>query len=233
MLPKRDLRQKYEFQINEKKSIEISGWLVKHEQEYMYATSGEMTNEEKLPFIENLVKQCVPEDFDISSLSEIEFYRLVIELRKISKGSEHEIMFTCPHCETLNEDKILDLNEDIHYAPYINTPFETGDLVFNLKDVSKKSIDIINKEENDEKRRFLFIVHSIDSILVNDEIYGNLSTDEIQSFLENEVKPEEFEDFKRHLIKISSLLSVNKVFECDRCGKNINIYVDNIFDFFV
>ena len=123
MLPKRDTRQKYEFKINEKKSMDIQGWLVKHEQEYMYATSGDMTYLEKLPYIENLVKQCVPENFDIYSLSEIEFYLLIIELRKISKGSEHEIVFTCPHCETLNEDKLLDLNEDVHYTPFINTPF--------------------------------------------------------------------------------------------------------------
>lgn len=232
MLPKRDVRQKYDFQINENKSVEISGWLVKHEQEYMYATSGEMTNEEKLPFIENLVKQCVPEDFDIYSLSEIEFYRLIIELRKISKGADHEIRFTCPHCQTMNEDKLLDLNEDVHYIPYINTPFKTNDLVFNLKDVSKKSIDTINKEENEEKRRFLFIAHSIDSVIVDDNIYSNLDIDEIKKFLEEDVSPEEFEEFKKHIITISSSVSVNKVFQCDRCGKDINIYVDNIFDFF-
>jgi len=233
MLPSRDLRQRYNFQINDKKSIDIQGWLVKHEQEYMYAISGEdISNVEKLKYIENLVKHCVPEDFDISSLSETEFYRLIIELRKISKGSEHEINFTCPNCNTLNEDKLMDLNEDVYYIPYINTTFSSNNLSINLKDVSKKAVELITKEENEEKRRFLYIVHSVDSIIINDDIYSNLSTDEIKKYLEEEVTPEEFEDLKVHILKNSSSLSVNKIFKCDRCGKDVNIYVDNIFDFF-
>jgi len=231
-LPKRNEKHQYKFKTSTGQIIKYTPWLVKDEQEYLYATEGLTDKNIILDHIEELVSKCIPEGFNLSSLSEIDFYRLCIELRKKSKGSEHEIIFTCPHCGLVNENCIIDLDKDVKYTEFSNDPITINEITFNLKDISRSELKKIEKIKNKTKSRFMYIVYSISSLIINDEVYSNITSEDVQKYLEEELTSPEFKQLSKEFVDKVGDIGVYKTFTCDKCKKTTSVYVEDIIDFF-
>ena len=232
-LPKRNERHKYTFELSDgKKKIEFTPWLVKDEQEYLYATEGIEDDSVKLEHIEQLMGKCITNDINLQSISDYDFIRFAVELRKRSKGADHEIVFTCPHCKSLNESKFINLDEDMKTRNFDKTPIEISEIQFNTKQPSRKDITKLKKFESDREKRFNYILMSIDSMIINDEVYANISQDEIKRYIEEELTSEEYDDLGKEILSRMSIVAIEKTFECDHCQKKVLIYIDDITDFF-
>jgi len=231
-LPKRNKRHEYDFTLSNGKTIKYQPWLVRHEQEFLYATEGIKDRGEKMKHIDELVSKCLDDDVNIKDLSEMDFFRLVIELRKKSKGSEHEVIFTCPHCKTLNEDVIIDLDKDVDFKEFNKEPILINDVQFFMREISRKEADLLINIESEEKKRFMYLVYSIESISLNDEVFSNLSEEDVTKFLFEEIQPEEFTEFTAQFAEHISTLGISKTFKCLRCEEETLVYIEDILDFF-
>jgi len=231
MLPKRIKRHQHEFKCQDGQVIKYTPWLVKNEQEFMYAIEG-IERAEIGAHIEELISKCV-QDVDLNKLSDVDYLRLAIEIRCTSKGAEHELGFTCPDCGEINSELIIDLSEDARFVPFDAEPIEIADLTFEVKELSKAEVFKLSQLKTNEEKRFQFIVHSIKSIAVGDEIFPNLSTEDIEKYLGEELENLEFKELVENVILKTSTVAIDKTFKCKKCKKEIKVYVDDIIDFFV
>jgi len=231
-LPSRNKRHQYEVQLSNQ-TVKFVPWLVKDEQEYMYAVEGLEDEQEVMKHIYELLSKCTDIDFD--SLSDVDFLKLAIEIRKRSKGSEHEVVFTCRNCQHINVDNIIDLETDvIEKRADKQEPIQVNDdLEFHVKTLTRKELDKLKDIESEEKKKWYFIVYSIKAIAIGDDIYSNLSEEEISKFLGEEVTTEEFKDLVDSLADYQDSISVETKFKCEKCGEETLVYVDKIIDFFV
>lgn len=232
-LPKRNERHKYTFELSSgKKKIEFTPWLVKDEQEYLYATEGLEDSSVKIEHIEQLMSKCVTNNVDLKTISDYDFIRFAIELRKKSKGAEHEIVFTCPHCKSLNESKFINLDTDVKTKNFDETPVEIGEIQFNTKQPSRKDIAKLKKFKSDREKRFNYVLMSIESLIINDKVYANVSQDEIKRYVEEELSSDEYDKLGKEILKRMSIVAIEKTFICDHCEKKTLIYIDDVTDFF-
>jgi len=231
-LPQRIKPHQYDFTLSNNKKIKFTPWRVKDEQEYMYATEGIEEKEYKLPHIEELLSKTVDDDINFGEFSELDFFRFAIEVRKYSKGSDHEVIFTCPNCGTTSEPKLISLDDDVKIKPFVNDPIYINDLVFELREVSRAEIQKMKEIETDAEKRFEYVVHSISSISVNDEIFTNLSVDDIRKYIGEELTSAEYEDLSNKILLISPSIIIEKKIQCEKCNLETLVYVDNISDFF-
>jgi len=231
MLPKRIKRHQHEFKCQDGQVIKYTPWLVKNEQEFMYAVEG-IERSEIGAHIEELLSKCV-QDVDFQKMSEVDFLRLAIEIRCSSKGSEHELGFTCPNCGEHNSELIIDLNEDARFVPFDAGPIEINDLTFEVKELTKGEVLKLSTLKTSEEKRFQYLIHSIKSIAVGDEIFPNLSTEEIEKYLGEELENDEFKELVNQIILKTSTVAIDKSFECKKCKRKVKVYVDDIIDFFV
>jgi len=230
-LPSRNQRHKYEAQLSNQ-IVKFTPWLVKDEQEYMYAVEGLENESEVINHIEELLSKCVDIDFD--SLTDVDFLKLAIEIRKKSKGSEHEVVFTCRNCNHINADNIIDLEEDvIETRSDIKEPIQINDLEFNIKSLSRKELSKLKNIEGEEKKKWAFIVYSIKSIAVGDELFTNLSEEDIGKFIGEELENDEFKELINGIGEYQDSIAVESKFQCEKCGAETLVYVDKITDFFV
>ena len=139
-LPKHNQKHTYEADLPSGRKVKFRPWIVREEQEYMYATEGLENSEGYIPHIEQLIQKCVVGDLDIMNLSEVDFLSLVVDIRKKSKGETHEVIFTCPHCQTINDEIYIDLNVDIKQKPMNTTPIEIGDSEYTFRDLTRKNL---------------------------------------------------------------------------------------------
>jgi hypothetical protein len=231
-LPKAKERHIYDAKLPSGKVIRIVPWIVKEEQEFMYATEGLKDKDEKLKHVEQLVSKCVIDEIDLSELSESEFLFLCIELRKRSKGSEHDIVFKCGKCETINDGLTLNLDEDVKIKKFDSNPIEIDDIEYTFKEITRKELDRISKIKSQEERRFEYFIASLKSVSDDEQVYTKFSIDEARKWF-GEKDPESFKkltkDFTTHL----SGIAVESVFECKKCKQKLRVFVDNVLDFFV
>ena len=231
-LPQRIKRHQYEFKLSNNKVIKYTPWLVRDEQEYMYATEGVDDKEYKIPHIEELLKKCVDEDIDFDTFSDLDFLRFAIDVRKVSKGSVHEVTFTCPNCGVVNEPTPIDLDKDVFLRKFNKEPINISNMTFHLREVTRGEIEEMKTIQTDSQKRFRYVVHSIQSISVDDKIYSNLSTDEIQKFLGEELESEEYFELSTTVIGLSPSIAIEKKIYCQKCGLETLVYVNNLSDFF-
>ena len=229
-LPSRNKRHQYEVQLSTG-VVKFQPWLVKDEQEYMYAVEGITEESEIITHIEELLSKCV--DINFKEMSDIDFLKLAIEIRKRSKGSDHEIIYTCQQCDHINTDKIIDLETDVITDFRTKHPITINDLEFTIKSVTRNDLQYIESLEGDNKKRWKFIVKSIKSIAINDELFTNLSEDDIEQYLGEELTTQEFQDLVAAIMDQQDDIAVESTFTCDKCGAETVIYVDKIIDFFV
>ena len=231
-LPKRNNRHQFTFETSTGNKIKYMPWLVKNEQEFMYATEG-LDRNLLLPHIEEMLSLCIEEDIDFGKLSDVDFLRLAIAIRIHSKGSEHEMGFVCPHCDETNADLIIDLSEDINYEKFDSSDIELNEMVFTIKELSKAEVLALSNVKTAEEKRFMYIVYSIAGISVDNEVYTNLDPEEIKEFLGAELTNGEYKELVNQIIVKGASISITKSFNCIKCDKVLKVFVDDIVDFFV
>jgi len=230
-LPQRIKRHQYSFQMRNK-TIKYTPWMVRDEQEYMYATEGIEDKDYKLPHVEELLSKCVDDDIDFSDMSDIDFFRFAIDVRKVSKGSDHEVVFTCPNCETMNEPMIISLEDDVTIRMFNSEEICINDMVFSVREVTRFELATMKEIETSAQQRFEYVICSIASISVGDEIFTNLSQEEIRTFVQEQLTSEEYDELSLAVLGNTASIVIQKKLECAKCNLETLVYVDNISDFF-
>lgn len=231
-LPKRNKRHQYEIELSNK-TIKFTPWLVKHEQEYMYAIEGSKDEEEIIQHIEELLSKCVDEDIDFGEMTDFDFLKFAIEVRKKSKGSEHEVVYTCRNCNHVNAGMIIDLETDVIINEVGNEPIIIDELELTIRSLTRNELLKIKELDSPERKKWMFILYSIKSIASGNEIYANFSEDDIQEFLGTELSNDEFSVLVKGITSRQSDIAVETTFKCEKCDHETLIYVDKIIDFFL
>ena len=231
-LPERIKKHQYEFKMSNGKIVKYTPWLVRDEQEYMYATESITNKEYKIQHIEELLRKCVDDEINFDDFSDLDFLKFAIEVRKVSKGGEHEIIFTCPNCETINEPKMISLEDDVHIKPFLGDTIYINDLSFEIREISRGEIYQMKEIETAAQKKFKFVVHSITSITVDGTIYSNLNVEDVEKYLGEELTSEEFEELTIEVLRNTPSIAIEKKFQCDKCGLETLVFIDNISDFF-
>ncbi len=231
-LPQRMKRHQYDFKKSNGSIIKFTPWLVRDEQEFMYATEGIEDKDYKIPHIEELLNKCVDDEINFDMFSDLDFLRFAIEVRKLSKGSEHEVTFTCPNCNTINEPSMIDLDGDVSVIAFSTSPIDIGNMSFAPREVTRGEITEMKNIVTNAEKRFQYVVHSISAITVDDEIHANLTLDEISEFVGTQLLPEEWDELSAEILKASPSVSIEKNIQCAKCGLETLVFVNNITDFF-
>lgn len=234
-LPKKTERHHFEVELPSGKKVKYTPWLVRDEQEFLYATEGltKLTdNEEIKKHIMTLISKCVI-DVDLENLSYTDLYFLIIEIRKRSKGNEHEVLFQCPKCGTKNKDITIDLTEDLIIEKSNISDIEVGNYTFSFREASQKIVKELENIESNIKRAFLTLVKTLISVSDEEQVYTNFTEQEVIDFFENSLQPNEFNELMEKYINNIGYISISKIMNCSKCNHEIILYVDNIVDFFV
>ena len=231
-LPKNEKRHGYSAELPSGRTIKFRPWIVREEQEYMYATEGLEDINEYTKHIDELLEKCIEDDTELKQLSEVDYLAFVVELRKKSKGETHEVVFTCPHCQTINDDVYIDLNTDIVQTAMEKKPIEIGDREFTFKDTSRADVEKLNKIESAEKKRLHYMVYSLASVATPEQTYGKFSVKETLEFF-GTMDPQDFKKLSKEFAKILPEFAVRKVIPCEKCKKETIVFVDKVTDFFV
>jgi len=231
-LPKNENKHNYTADLPSGRKVKYHPWIVRDEQEYMYATEGMENKDDMVPHIEELLSKCITDETLINQLSEVDFLALAVEVRKKSKGETHDIVFTCPYCETLNEGVQINLIEDVVSEGMNLDPIEVGDSEFTFHDVSRENLAKIKAMESDAKRRLYFMIYSLAGVTTPEQTYTKFSVKETVEFFET-MDPKEFKILSKEFAGVLPTFVVKKKLSCQRCEKETMVFVDKVSDFFV
>lgn len=231
-LPKHEQKHTYTVELPSGTKVKIRPWIVREEQEYMYATEGLKEPSEYTPHIEQLIVKCIEDNTKVENLSEVDFLALAVELRKVSIGETHEIVFTCPHCKTINDEVYIDLNLDIESAAMKSEAIEVGKNEFTFKDVSRKNLAKLVAMDSSSKRELYYLIYSLVAVATEEQTYTKFSEKETIEFFET-MPPGEFKKLSKEFAMILPTFAIRKVIPCEKCKKETVVFVDKVTDFFV
>ncbi len=191
--------------------------------------------------LDRLITECVVSDgFDITDLYLQDRFFLLIEIRKVSKGSSYEFKFNCPKCNFENV-KQFSLND------LVNIPKKEIDSLIRISEKMKFRVDFptrrdqinaIKKYKNvkmTEAEREIEIVtatfaNCIKEIHTADGIIKDASIDDKIFVLDN-IKTDVYDEFKQWFKDSSFGIEFKVSVGCGSCDfvENMDIPLSNFF----
>ena len=231
-LPKHERKHGFTAELPSGRKVKYRPWIVREEQEYMYATEGLVDPLEMMQHIDELIGKCIEDKTKLNELSEVDFLALVVDVRKKSKGDTHEVVFTCPHCQTVNDEVYIDLNVDLDTEAMNTDPIEVGESEYSFRDVSRDNLSKITAMDSTNKRKLYYLVYALQGVTTPDQTYTKFSEKETIEFFET-MDPMEFKELSREFAKILPKFAIRKKIPCAKCEKETVVFVDKVTDFFV
>ena len=231
-LPKHEQKKTYTVNLPSGRKVKFRPWIVREEQEYMYATEGLEDKDEMTDHIEELLAKCMLDDTKIADLSEVDFLAFAVELRKRSKGENHDIIFTCPHCEAINDAVSLSLIDDIVSEGMKKDPLEIGEYEFTFKDLSRSKLKKIREIQSESKKKLYYLIYCLAGVATPEQTYNKFSEKETIEFFET-MDPIDFKQLTKDFAGRLPIFAVKRILKCERCEKDTLVYVDKVTDFFV
>lgn len=232
-LPKHENKHSYTAELPSGRKVKFRPWIVREEQEYMYATEGLDNKDEMIPHIEELIGKCLEEDLNLNDLSEIDFLALCVELRKKSKGEQHEIVFTCPSCQAVNDEIFISLVDDVFSEGMKDRQVEVAGVEYTFKDISRADVEKLKKFESEKEKTFMYMVYSLAAVATEDQTYTNFSIAETKKYFEEEISAIDFKKLSKEFGNILPVFGIRRIIPCEKCKKETHVYVDKVTDFFV
>lgn len=220
------------------RKISIHRWRVKEKKDFLFSIDGVEDETVVEQEIIKFISACSSSPAMFKELSESDVIFLGVELRKMSKGDDMDIMYNCPHCQSKHEAKI-DISKVIDVKKFDITPFKVNDdLTINFKEISASSKKRIEAEFMAEKKitryNYEYLLESVDSILFKDELYDNFTKEELNKFMEEDVSDTDFEKLFIELQNRMGYFSMSANINCvnPNCGKEVRITFDGLISFF-
>jgi len=214
------------------KEIEYRPYLVKEEKILMIALESKDSNQ-ILGALKDVIVSCVYNDIDANQLTMFDIEALFLRLRSKSVGEKTEVTAKCDDCETENKTEIL--FDDIE-MPVVKSSTITIELTKDVGVVMSypKIGNLEKQDKNVEGVEGLteILIDSIDSIYDADDVYPaqDSKREEIKEFIDslNSGQFSKLTDF----FTDSPSLKYDLEFKCKNCGKDNNIELKGLDNFF-
>lgn len=231
-LPSLRKHQVYTANLPSGRKLKYRPWIMKEEQDYMYATEGIEDKNIRMDHIEQLLANVIEDGTELDDLSDVDLFAFAVEARMKSRGSTHDIIFTCPTCKKVNDDVLIDLKEDVKIKKFNTDPIIVGQYEFVFRDVSRKKMKEINELPKKKMRTFAYFAASLKSFSDEENTYENFTFEEAKTFFE-EMDPIIFKEVEAKWLDSLSSFAVYREEKCQHCGKKTIVFIDDIVDFFV
>lgn len=218
------------------RSINFRPWRVKEEKELMFAIEGSKDEEFVAEQIVELIKKCSEKPEMVEELSEVDLLYLAVQIRRVSKGDESEVTFTCPECgHRVGKDFpiTIDLTKDVHVKPFDTRPIEADGYTFHFRDLSvKERKRLAEKYKTKTEQAYETFLSSIKSVASETETFAHFTREELVEFVDA-LEPNTFKKIVKDRSAKDSEFSIQKEFECEVCKTKSNVYIKSVTDFFV
>jgi len=214
MLP--EIKQKYEsFKLENGEHFSFRKWTIADELSF--------DSKDIFSFIAPCLKNPEEDIERVKKLDSIDVYRLLLELRKISKANKVGFTFECDNekCKTKNDTE-FDLSIDVKFTDRQIESIETEEVLYNFKNLTiLEDMKFIEKCKDVKDLQSLIIqriIFSISSIVSEGGLYDNFTTDEMEKwFLSRPIEEKNIilKDFE----KTQKKLQLEKNCICALCGQ--------------
>lgn len=211
--------------------VEFRPFLVKEEKLLLLANDSE-DNEDVINAIQDLVQGCTFEKLNLNKYCLADIQWLFLQIRSKSIGKDIDMYMICGECDH-KQLKTLDVT-DFHTksTQKIDHVIAIDDTVkVELRYPSLKHyVDLF--EEQDENKIYDVVIDCIDKIYSDDEVFVNIgeTNQELREFVDN-LTAEQFEPFEQFFLNMPTLVKEVE-FQCVKCGKDNNVIVDSLRNFF-
>jgi hypothetical protein len=211
------------------KKIGIKPWRVKEEKELLFATEGAKEEDVK-PEIIKFIGKCVDNQTVYESLSSTDYVYLLVELRKLSKGSKIEYTTRCSCKFDINDD--VSLINDLKVKSFHPTPVVVNDsLTIHLKEVSYTEMEALKaKYEKVSEYNYHYLIHSIDSLVINGEVNEQFTEEGLIGYIDT-LSSSEFAIIGNAIDEASASITLTKTVKCGRCGKENSVDFGDLYHF--
>lgn len=214
-----------------KKEITFSPFSVKDEKGILSAISSEKTSDLINNYL-TIAKSCVQEELDWEKISLIDFMMISILLRAKSQGET--LTLQKKECEICKKSYPFEINieESITFDNEENLK-KIVEIDDNLKvEVVPLKIDYLQNFDDVKDKIDIYISmisHSISKIFFKDDIYTNLTADDIKTNCVNNLTKFQL---KKIITEIENLISMKLVFDmkCPHCKNEERSEVKNFLD---
>ncbi len=193
--------------------------------------------------LDDVITGCViTEDFNINDINLQDRFDLLIEIRKVSKGSSYEFDYKCSKCSTINRG-VINLDE-LDVCPYpedIDHHIELFEgFTFNVDFITRgnqsDAISIVNKNKglNDHQKMIDVAVYSyamvMKDIVTPDGSMDDISVQDRYEFL-NSLSQNQYEKISKWYSKYTYGVVFKKEIECISCDEvsTVDIPITNFF----
>ena len=217
---------------SQNKEIEYRPYLVKEEKILMVALESKDSNQ-ILGALKDVIVSCVYNDIDADELTMFDLEALFLKLRSKSVGEKTEVTAKCDHCETENKMEIL--FDDIE-MPVVKSSTTTIELTKDVGVVmSYPKIGHLEKQDKNVdgvEGLTEILIDSIDSIYDADDVYPaqDSKREEIKEFIDS-LNSDQFAKLTDFFTESPSL-KYDLEFKCKNCGKDNNIELRGLDNFF-
>lgn len=217
-----------------KEDIKFRPFLVKEEKIlYMALESGEPTDIKN--GILSILDSCIlTPGIDVEKFATYDVEHLFLRLRSKSVGEIIEIVLKHTEGECDHQTKYnLDLEKvNIKFDSKHNNVVELSDTIgIKMKSPSLNDVLKLNDSENMIDNIFKILMHSVECIYDEDNVYDDFTEKELEEFIEN-LSQEQFlkvQEFYNTMPKLSHEIK----WTCEKCGKKDKIVLEGLQSFFI
>jgi hypothetical protein len=219
------------------RQIEFRPYLVKEEKILMVALESK-DDKQILGAIKDVLKSCIFDDIDTSTLTSFDLEELFLRLRAKSVGENIDLKFKCSECEyenpvtvnlddvkmgDLTDNRVIMINEEIG----IKFNYPALDVLQEVKVDPEK-----DSQEKQLKGMMTLLIGCIDSIFDDDNVYpaSDQTKEELQDFIDG-LNAEQFGRITEFFNSIPTLTH-DLSFKCNKCGEENEMVVRGLQSFF-
>jgi T4 bacteriophage base plate protein len=213
------------------KKIGIKPWRVKEERELLFAIEGIDSADDGKKEIIKFIRKCVDSESIFDNLSNTDYVYLLMQLRKVSKGSNIEYSYTCENCKMdLSDDINIDKNmKVVKFKP--QTIDVTKDLKVSTKEVSFRDYDKLQtKYKKTTEYNFYYIIASIDSLVIRGEVFEGCTEQEIIDCLD-ELGSNDFAKIAKAVDASAAEVTLEKKLKCGKCKHENTVNFGDLYSF--
>ena len=215
------------------KKIGVKPWKVKEERELLFAIDGQKDTAAGRHEILKMMRKCVDNVSMFDSLSDTSYVYLIIQLRKLSKGSKIEYSYTCtnPKCKFQLSDDV-DLNKDIVIKKFTCGVCKIHDnLIFSTKEIPFTELEHLKATyEKTVEYNYHYVLKSIDSFSFKGEAYTEFTEQELIDALDT-MDSNSFETLTNFVLESISNISIKKELKCKRCSTEMEVPFGDLYYF--
>lgn len=193
----------------------------------------ESETEEISRVVTDLVDACTFNKLDVNKLASFDIEYLFLLLRARSIGETMDLIMTCKNCSHKNEVTVNLLDAKVNKSDNHSNIVKIGEDLSIVMKYPKIKDTLYFFKNNNQEEIFDFVVNSIDSVILNDEVFDakEQTKEELDIFVNSMTKDQfdKLEEFFTSMPKLTQTIS--KV--CDNCNHNNETVLEGLENFFV